>query len=287
MKKSKVKSNGPMPDWGVAILGCGSIGGILANAIDRGNAGKTNLITLFDSSFKKAEELSERLSSSPSISKSIQEVIENREVDIVVEAASQKAVRDYAVDILRSDKDVIVLSVGAFADKKLLDEVRDVAEKRGRRICIPSGAILGLDGVQAAGIADIEEVSLTTRKPPKTLSTTKFVKERNIDISSLEKPKVIFEGVASEAVEQFPESVNVAASLSLAGIGFKKTKVKIIADPSLSQNFHEIRVKGEAGEFETKAHDFPSPENPKTSYLAALSTIRTLSNLTGSFLIGI
>lgn len=276
-----------MSDWGVAILGCGSIGEILANAIDKGNAGKTNLVTVYDIDLDRAKELAEGLSDKPSVSGDMEEVIENKEVDLVVEAASQEAVRSYAGDILDSNKDMVILSVGAFADENLLNEVKEVAKRGQGRICIPSGAILGLDGIQSASIAGIDEVTLTTRKPPKTLSTTKFVKEKDLDILGLTEPKVIFEGVASEAVEQFPESVNVAASLSLAGIGFQKTKVKIIADPSLSQNFHEIRVRGEAGELETKAHDFPSPENPKTSYLAALSAIRTLRNLTESFLIGI
>ncbi len=80
--------------------------------------------------------------------------------------------------------------------------------------------------------------------------------------------------------------MNVAASLSLAGVGFQETEVRVVADPSLDQNVHEIQVKGEAGEFTTKARNFPSPENPKTSYLAALSTIKTLRNLTGSIWIG-
>lgn len=270
----------------VAIIGCGAIGGILARSIDGGNAGETELVTLFDLERGRAEELANDLSSPPTVAGGIGDILEDEAVDLVVEAASQEAVSEYSTDILRSGKDLVVLSVGAFSDEELLEEVRVEAENADSRVYLPSGAILGLDGIQAAEIAGFEEAVLTTRKPPETLSATKFVRENNIDLSGLEESRVIFEGPASEAVEEFPGSVNVAASLSLAGAGFRKTKVRVVADPSLEQNVHEVRVEGEAGEFTTEARNFPSPENPKTSYLAALSAIRTLRNLTGSFWIG-
>lgn len=270
----------------VAIIGCGAIGGILARSIDGGNAGETELVTLFDLERGRAEELANDLSSSPTVAGGIGDILEDEAVDLVVEAASQEAVSEYSTDILRSGKDLVVLSVGAFSDEELLEEVRVEAENADSRVYLPSGAILGLDGIQAAEIAGFEEAVLTTRKPPETLSATKFVRENNIDLSGLEESRVIFEGPASEAVEEFPGSVNVAALLSLAGAGFRKTKVRVVADPSLEQNVHEVRVEGEAGEFTTEARNFPSPENPKTSYLAALSAIRTLRNLTGSFWIG-
>lgn len=270
----------------IAIIGCGAIGSILAKSIDEGNAGNTKLRVLFDLQRQRAEELAGEISTSPRVAEEIEDVLNDDEVDLVVEAASQKAVSEYSVDVLRSGKDLIILSIGAFSDQKLLSEVREAAESSGRRVYLPSGAILGVDGIQAAEIAGFEEAVLTTRKPPETLSKTKFVRENDIDLSALTEPRVVFEGPASEAVEAFPESVNVAATLSLAGSGFQDTRVKIVADPSLDQNVHEIKVRGEAGEFTTKAMNFPSPENPKTSYIAALSAIRTLRNLTGPIWIG-
>lgn len=275
-----------LPVKSVAIIGCGSIGGILAKSIDRGEAGKTELGALFDLERAQAEELANELSASPPVVDEIEDVLEDDSIDLVVEAASQKAVLDFSKDILSSGKDLVVLSVGAFSNEEFFDNIQDVTEKSGKRVYIPSGAILGLDGIQAAEIGGFEEVTLTTRKPPETLSKTKFVMEKNIDLSGLSDSKLIFEGSASRAVEEFPESVNVAASLSLAGEGFQKTIVRIIADPSLDQNVHEIKVRGKAGEFSTSAHNFPSSENPKTSYLAALSVIRTLRNLTCSVSIG-
>lgn len=271
----------------VAIVGCGSIGSILAHFIDRGEAGDIELEALFDLDESLAEELADDLSISPDIETEIEEIIDDDSLDLVVEAASQEAVAEYAHDVLRSGKDLVVLSVGAFSDEELLEDVREVVREAKTRVYLPSGAILGLDGVQAAEIAEIDESVLTTRKPPETLSKTKYVKENDIDLSGLEEEELVFEGFASEAVKAFPESVNVAASLSLAGVGFDTTKVRIIADPSLDQNVHQIEIRGEAGEFRTEAKNYPSPLNPKTSYLAALSAVRTLRNLTDPVAIGV
>lgn len=270
----------------VAIIGCGVIGDILAKSIDEGSAGDTELRALFDLEKEQAEELEKELSISPLVADSVMDILEDEDVDVVVESASQKAVSQYSADILESGKDLLVLSVGAFSDEELFKEVRESAERAGKKVYLPSGAILGLDGIQAAEIAGFEKAVLTTRKPSETLLTTKFVKENDIELSDLSEPEVIFEGSASEAVKAFPGSVNVAASLSLAGAGFQETKVKIIADPNLEQNVHKIDIKGDAGEFSTEARNFPSPENPKTSYLAALSAVLTLKNLTDPVQIG-
>lgn len=96
----------------------------------------------------------------------------------------------------------------------------------------------------------------------------------------------MYEGPAREAVRKFPANVNVAATLSLAGIGLDKTKVKIVADPEVKNNIHEISVQGDFGELKTRVENVPSPQNPKTSYLAALSAIATLKKITDGVEIG-
>ncbi|MBS3814939.1 MAG: aspartate dehydrogenase [Hadesarchaea archaeon] len=270
----------------VAVIGCGAIGEILAKSIDRGEAGKNELSYLFDLEMEKAESLAKELSKQPIVASEISEILNDEEVDLVVEAASQKAVIEYSSSILKSEKDLIVLSIGAFANKELYDKVSKEAEEMGQRVYLPSGAILGVDGLKSVSMADINEARLVTQKPPETLSTTKFVQEESIDLSDLEEPKVVFEGTAQKAVEAFPESVNVAATLSLSTVGFERTQVKIIADPSINRNIHEIHVKGDAGKFMAESRNVPSPDNPKTSYLAALSAVRTLKNLTEAVSIG-
>lgn len=270
----------------VALIGCGSIGTVLAKAIDAGKAGKAELIWLYDLNPEKSEALAKKLRSKPRVAKNAAEIYADKATNLVIEAASQKAVAQYALDVLRSDKDLMVMSVGAFSDEKLLSSVRRASERSGRKVYVPSGAVLGIDGVKAAVLGEIEEAILTTRKPPAALVYSAYLQKRGIDLAELKEPLVVFEGPAREAVRAFPESVNVAATLSLAGIGLDKTKVKIIADPSLDRNMHEIRVRGEVGEFITEARNVSSPENPRTSYLAALSAIRALRNLTETIRIG-
>ncbi|MBI5035710.1 aspartate dehydrogenase [Candidatus Micrarchaeota archaeon] len=175
---------------------------------------------------------------------------------LVVEAASQEAV-PLLLPFLKS-VDVMVMSVGAFTDAKLLGEFREEAKKQNHKILIPSGAVGGLDILQACGA---EEVVLETRKNPKSLG--------RMDVMET----VLFDGPASEACEKFPKNVNVAAALSLAGIGFEKTRVKVISDPDTEKNTHTIKIKGKTGNYEVKCENFPFEENPKTSALAAYSAV--------------
>ena len=275
-----------MAGYKVALIGCGTIGTMIAKAIDAGGAGEVELAWLFDIRFESCELLAKKLRSKPRLAKSVEEILADKSIDLVVEAASQAAVAQYALDVLRSKKELMIMSVGALGDEKLLDSIKKEAERVGKKVHVPSGAISGIDGIKAAKIAGIEEVTLTTRKPAKTLASSAYVREYGIDLTKIKKPTVIFEGPAREAVKAFPESVNVAATLSLAGVGFNKTKVRVVADPSLDRNVHEIHVKGKAGEFITEAKNMPSPDNPRTSYLAALSAIRTLRNLTETIQVG-
>lgn len=209
-----------------------------------------------------------------------------KKVDLIVECASQKAVFEIVIPALEAGKDVMIMSVGALIDDKLLNKVKNLVKKNKCKVFLPSGAIAGLDGLKSASIGKIYSVALTTRKTPFSLKGAPFIEENNIDLDSIEKETILFEGCASEAVKLFPANVNVSASLSLAGIGAKKTKVKIIADPSISTNTHEIQVKGEFGEFFSTIKNIPSPSNPKTSYLASLSAIATLKNITSGILVG-
>ncbi len=270
----------------VALIGCGSIATILARAIDAGEVGGVALKAVYDVKPDAAYKLVKQLKSNPRVVGTVAELYENRDIKLIIEAASQEAVREYAVNIMKAGKDMMVMSVGAFSDEKLFDAVKSSAETMGTRLYIPSGAILGIDGIKSVMKAGIDEVLLTTRKPPKALRGVEYISEQNLDLSELRVPLIVFEGTAEEAVEAFPFSVNVAATLSLVGLGLKKTKVRVVADPSVTRNVHVIRVRGKAGEFVTEAHNVPSPDNPRTSYLAALSAIRALKNLTENIVIG-
>ena len=271
----------------MGVVGCGAIGTEICTAIDHGELGM-ELKFLIDKHPERIEELVKRLNRRPEItltgSEGLTEILD--EVDLVIECASQDAVREFVIPALHAGKEVMIMSVGALVDPELLRRLWKEAKERGCRIYIPSGAIVGVDGVRAASQAGIESITLTTRKPPRALADSPYVVERGIDLRGIKEPVVVFEGKASEAVKHFPRSVNVAATLSLAGIGPDRTVVRIIADPNVDRNIHEVRVKGRFGEIVTVARNVPSPDNPKTSYLAALSAVDTLRRVTEPLLVG-
>ena len=271
---------------GVGLIGCGAIGTIIAKAIDEGKVGDVELVIVYDIIREHAEELVGKLLRKPIISNSSDELIESRDLQLVIEAASQGAVRQYALKVLEEEKDFMVMSTGALVDNDLFEQVLDVAKERKRKVYIPSGAIVGLDNVKSAAMGGIYEATLTTRKPPSSFEGAPFIEDRKIDLPAVKEPMLLYEGTAREAVNLFPSNINVAASLSLAGVGADKTRVKIIADPGIKDIIHEIHVRGEFGEFKTRTINKRFPENPKTSYIAALSAIATLKKIASNIIVG-
>lgn len=257
----------------VGLIGCGAIGTAIAKAIDGGLAGDVKLATIFDVDPMKAEGLKAALKTAPFVAASFGEMMGSR-VDVVVEAASQRAVREYGERVLKSGKTLVVMSVGALLEDELLARMLKAAKDRNAVVCVPSGAIGGLDALKAAKLGGIKSVTLTTSKPPAALGL------------KVSEKKIIFEGSAEEAVKKFPQNINVAATLSLAGIGKSETKVRIVADPKLKRNVHEIEVKGKCGVFKARIENVPSPDNPKTSHIAALSAVQLIRGMTSKFWVG-
>jgi aspartate dehydrogenase len=271
---------------GVGLIGCGTIGNVLAHAIDEGEAGHTRLVMVYDRVPQKSRELAGELSAAPEIAANFARLANCSDVRLVIEAASQDAVREYALAVLQADKDLIIMSVGALVDNEPVDAIRDSAERLGRKVYVPSGAIAGLDGLKSAAVDRLDEVTLTTRKPPSSLKDVVYLRRRGINIDSLTKPRTVYEGSALEACKLFPANVNVAAALSLAGVGTEKTKVQIVADPTTKRNIHQIRVRGKFGEFTVRIENIPSVKHPRTSYLAALSAVATLRKVTQHVSVG-
>lgn len=258
----------------VGIIGCGAIGTILANALDKME--KITKIYLFDRNKEREQNLSWKLKKSSSV-RTPKELI--LRADLIIEAASQDAVREYAQSVLEAKKDLMVMSVGALADGKLYNALERTARNKNVRIYIPSGAIVGIDGMNAAKLERVDEVILITTKNPAAFSNSKYLKIKKISAEKIRRRTVLFEGSALKAVRYFPENINVSACLAIAGIGAKKTKVKIVADPKIRQNIHRVIVKGAFGEFYAETKNFLCPKNPKTSYLAALSAIATVKKI--------
>ncbi|ABD42058.1 aspartate dehydrogenase [Methanospirillum hungatei JF-1] len=248
----------------IGLLGCGNVGRIIATHQD----GFT-VEALFDRLPDHAEELA-RMCGAPAYA-DFQEFI-SQDFDICVEAASVLAVREYAPKILENGKHVLILSVGALSDTNFRKILLDVARSQGKKIHIPSGAIMGLDNLKVGGISRIDSVLLRTTKSPASLGMQ--VSHRTL----------AFRGKANECIKQFPKNINVSVALALAV--HHDVDVELWADPEVDRNIHDIFVSGEFGEASIRVVNHPSPDNPATSYLAALSVLSLLKNLDSPLVIG-
>ena len=261
----------------VGLLGCGTIGSQLALAVDSDKIANASLVGLFDVSESNIQNLKAKLSSSPKSYSDFSSFLATG-ADIVIEAASQDAVRAFGRTVLEAGKDLMVMSAGALADSDFLAELLKAAVKKGRRIYVPTGAIAGIDAIRSVRHL-LNSVMLTTTKSPKALAGAPFFETSGIRLDEITKITMIYEGTAADAVNAFPANVNVAAVLSLAGIGVDKTKVRIVADPQATTNQHEIAAAGSFGEIKITVNNVPSPLNPKTSFLAVLSAIECLRSI--------
>ena len=197
----------------------------------------------------------------------------------VLEAASHDAVREHLVPLLEAGVDVVVLSAGALADDALRRAAEAAALRSGALFYVPSGGIGGLDALKTACLAGVEEVSIQVAKPPAAWKGIAFVQKSGVELDRLTAPHVLFEGPAREGVPHFPQNVNIAAVLALAGVGMDRTRLKVVADPALTLNTHTIRVSGASGRITLVLENVPSPENPKTSWLACYSALAALQTL--------
>jgi aspartate dehydrogenase len=192
---------------------------------------------------------------------------------VVIEAASHDAVRAYGEAVLSRGIALIVLSGGALCDDALRGRLERAAAASGSLLYVPSGGIGGLDALKAACVAGVEHVEISVTKPPAAWKNIAYVEKLGVDLDRLSGPTVLFEGTAREGVPHFPANVNIAAVLSMAGIGFDRTHLKVVADPSLKLNTHTITARGASGSLQFRFESVPFPDNPKTAMLAAYSAL--------------
>ena len=206
-----------------------------------------------------------------------------RKCHLLIEAASPQAVQELLPQAIRQKRPLLILSTGG-----LLRNAKWIREAIRRKVPIylPSGALVGLDGIKAAAIGRLRSVTLTTRKPPRALSTAPWVRQRKIRIQRLRRPRLLFQGSALQAASRFPQNINVAATLALAGIGPTRTRVRIIADPRIRTNIHEVEAIGSFGRLFTRTENRASPRNPRTSQLAVQSAVATLRQIVQPLKVG-
>lgn len=258
----------------VGLIGCGTIGFLTAKAVDEGRV-NAKLVYVYDSQKEVALRLVEKLRDKPKILDGVEEMLKDKRLEVIVEAASNEAVIKYLKPIIDAGKEVLVMSIGGL----LFPETRGIYEENAARIHVPAGAIAGLDAVQAISLVGVDEVVLTTRKPPEALAYSNYFKEHGINLEKIREPTLVYEGPVEDALKHFPRSVNVAAALAL----YSKSGVlvRIIADPTRREIMHEIDVESKVSNLKILVENMPHPENPRTSYLAALSCIQKLREVCG------
>lgn len=264
-----------MRKFKVGIIGCGAIGTALARVLikDRKLNFRALLVAVSDKDPHQAEKLLHRIGRKLPVL-SITEIV--KRCDFVIEAAHPNISSSIAELALKKNKYVLIMSVGGLL-KFPFQKLRDLIAKTSGRLYCPSGAIAGVDALLAAQVGGVRRVRLVTTKPPQALKGAPYFKTHDFPVfRSGEEKKIVFRGSALQASRAFPQNINVAAILSLAGLGPRKTEVEIWATQVAGTNRHEICIEGPFGTIRTTTENFPAPDNPKTSYLAILSAMATL-----------
>jgi aspartate dehydrogenase len=204
------------------------------------------------------------------------------ECDLVVESLPPDRFRDIAIPAI--DKGLLFMPLSA-AQLLHNGDLIERARQTGARILVPSGALIGFDAVRAAAEGEIQSVNMVTRKPPGGLEGAPYLTENNINVSGLKTPLKVFDGSARDGARGFPANVNVAAALSLAGIGPDRTHLEIWADPTVTRNTHTITVEADSARFSMTIEGIPS-SNPRTGRLVAPSVVAALRGLVAELKVG-
>lgn len=263
----------------VAVAGLGAVGNVVARSLDQGipgvrlvavSARNQERATGIVAGFKRRVPV-ESLTRLPEIA------------EVVVECLPAAAFPVLAEPTLRAGRTLVVISVGALV---AYPDTIELAGKFGAQIIVPSGALIGLDAVQAAAQGRIYSIRMITRKPPAGFAGAPYLRENSISLDGLSEALKVFEGTARDAVKGFPANVNVAAALGLAANGLDTTLIEIWADPTIDRNRHTIVVDSDSAKLEMTISNIPTAENPATGKITALSVIAALRKLGSPLRIG-
>jgi aspartate dehydrogenase len=266
-------------DLRVAIGGLGAIGLNVARVLDQGIDGLTLVAVAARNRQAAAQKLAGFKRPVPVLT--LAELA--RHADIVVECVPAAAYAEIADAAIDAGRILMTLSCGQLLQRPDLIEK---AKHSGARIIVPTGALIGLDAVRAAAESTISSVRIITRKPPKSLAGAPYLQQHDIRLDNLSEALQVFKGSARDGARGFPANVNVAAALSLAGIGADATTLEIWADPQVERNTHHIQVEADSARFEMKIENVPSEDKPATGKITALSTLAALRGLTSTLKVG-
>ena len=261
----------------VAIAGLGAIGLAVARRLDAGLEGLRLVAVSARNREGAAARMADFAAPVPVLA------LTDLEADVVVECAPAAVFREIAEPAIAAGRIFLPASVGALLQH---DDLIALARQSGARIIVPTGALIGLDAVRAAAEGGIDRVTMITRKPPGGLTGAPYLEENGISLDGLTEPLQVFCGSAREGARGFPANVNVAAALSLAGLGPDETRLEIWADPEIERNVHTIEVEARAARFSMTIENVPSDENPRTGRMTPLSVIAALRRLVDPLVAG-
>jgi len=264
----------------VGIAGTGAIGLNVAKVLESGGIPGCSLAGIAARTPERAAGVS-NVFSTPVAFLSFGELA--AECDLVIEALPPALFDDLARPVLENGKALVVLSASQLLGR---DDLIDLAGAFGGRILVPSGAMLGLDAIKAVSVGDLDSITIETRKPVAGLLRAPYLQKAGLDLNGLTEATCILAGSVTEIATEFPANVNVAAALSLAGIGPDRTRMEIWADPTLARNMHTVRVTSDSSDFSMQIQNRPSAENPATGRITPQSVIALLKDLTSVLRVG-
>jgi aspartate dehydrogenase len=264
----------------IALIGCGAIARAVMDLLLE-NAGDLHVTQVLvpEAGLAEAREACARSAPEARIASTLA-VDAAARPDLLVECAGHSAVQEHVLPALRAGIPAVVASVGALHEGEALAQLAAAAEQGGTRVTLVSGAIGGIDALAAARLGGLDEVTYTGRKPP--LAWLGTPAEKVCDLRALTEPRVIFEGSARDAARLYPKNANVAATVSLAGLGFDATRATLVADPVVTRNVHRIVACGAFGRMDLVLENEPLAANPKTSALTVYSIVRAIHNAAGT-----
>jgi aspartate dehydrogenase len=252
----------------IALIGYGAIGQMLFEVF-RSQKAPIDIVGVLVRP-GRAKAIQKKLDATVAVVESLKSLLKAKP-DVVVEAASQEAVRDFGETVLKKGIDLMVIATGAYGDPKLFKKHIAAAEKSGARLRLPSGAIAGLDGLLAMRAGTLTRVKYTSIKPPHAWSGTPA--EKDFDLPSIKTPTVIFKGKPADAGRLYPKNANLAVTVAICGLGLERTEIELVADPTLppGTNASRLEVDGDSGTLTIERQGRAMPDNPKTGVLTALS----------------
>lgn len=263
----------------LAIVGCGAIGSAVIALLRDDPEVRVTQIIVAGASAAEARALCGHAAPHARVLMAV-DLSPEHKPDLLVECAGHGAVSGHVLPALEAGIPSVVASIGALHDADGMLNLEAAANRGRTHVALVSGAIGGIDALAAARFGGLFSVAYIGRKPP--LGWMGSPAETMFDLMNLTEPTVIFDGSARDAARLYPKNANVAATVSLAGLGFDKTRATLIADPGVMRNVHRVVAEGTFGRLDLTLEGEPLAANPKTSALTVYSMLRAIHNASHS-----